>query len=94
MSPAKLPDLSGVRYAIDADDKICFVDEAWGRFAQANDGSELAQPAIIGQALWNHISDETTRKLYQQIVARVRKGQVARLFLNIHGQIIMFRCAF
>jgi len=85
VSPAKLPDLSGVRYAIDADDKICFVDEAWGRFAQANDGSELAQPAIIGQALWNHISDETTRKLYQQIVARVRKGQVARFRLRCDG---------
>ena len=85
MSSAKLPALSGARYAIDADDKICFVDEGWRQFAEENDGSELAQPAIIGQLLWNHISDETTRKLYQQIVARVRKGQVARFRLRCDG---------
>lgn len=76
---------TGVRYAINADDNICSFDEGWVQFASANDGPELAQPAIIGKSLWKYISDETTLKLYQQIVSRVREGRSARFSLRCDG---------
>lgn len=79
------PVSTGVRYAIDADDNICSVDKGWAQFAAANDGPELAQPAIIGTSLWQYISDDTTLRLYQQIVSRVREGRSARFSLRCDG---------
>ncbi len=77
--------ISRVRYAIDATDKVCFVDDAWGLFADANDGAELTRTTMLGRSLWECISDHTTRNLYQQIVARVRKGQPAQFTLRCDG---------
>jgi hypothetical protein len=74
-----------VRYAIDAADRICFVDDAWGSFATANDGAELTRSAVIGQSLWDCISDPATRALYKQLVARVRQGQIAEFTLRCDG---------
>jgi hypothetical protein len=74
-----------IRYAIDAADKICFVDDAWGVFAVANDGAELTRSAILGRSLWDCISDHTTRTLYRRVVARVRQGQIAELSLRCDG---------
>lgn len=74
-----------IRYAIDAEDRICFVDEGWRRFAQANDGEELVGPSTLGRSIWDGISDPTTRALYQQIVARVRQGRSARFTLRCDG---------
>jgi hypothetical protein len=79
------PIATGVRYAIDADDNICFVDGGWAQFAETNDGLELLQASIIGKPLWNYISDETTRSLYQQMVARVREGRSAQFSLRCDG---------
>jgi len=69
---------SGVAYEIAADDTIRFVDDRWNRFAEINDGAELQKPAILGQSLWDFIADETTVSLYQQLIARVREGRIAR----------------
>lgn len=74
-----------IRYIIDADDRIVYVDPAWSRFAEANDGGELRHPDILGQSLWDHVSDATTRTLYQRIVARVRQGKLARFTLRCDG---------
>jgi len=74
-----------VRYAIDADDKICFVDDAWGLFAEANDGAELTRAAMLGRSLWDCISDHTTRTLYRQVIDRVRSGQLAEFTLRCDG---------
>ena len=74
-----------VRYAIDVEDKISFFDEGWCRFAEANDGAELTRPAILGQSLWDSITDPTTRQIYQQIVSRVRLGKLARFTLRCDG---------
>lgn len=73
---------SSMRYTIDAEDKICFVDEAWCQFAEANDGAVLTRLAVLGHSLWDYITDETTCKLYQQIVSRVRQGKLARFTLR------------
>lgn len=73
---------SDVRYAIDAEDNICFVDEGWYKFADANGGDRLEPPDILGRSLWDCISDPTTRDLYQQIVDRVRQGKSANFTLR------------
>ncbi|MGE3465313.1 MAG: hypothetical protein AB7J13_00130 [Pyrinomonadaceae bacterium] len=82
---SELRSLSCVRYTIDADDKICFVDDGWCEFAEANDGSDLKRAVILGQSIWDHITDSTTSRLYQQIVSRVRQGKLARFTLRCDG---------
>ena len=74
-----------VRYLIDADDRISFVDDGWCRFAAANGSEELMPPTIIGQSLWDHIIDETTARLYRQIVSGVRKGDSTCFTLRCDG---------
>ncbi|MCH8537333.1 MAG: hypothetical protein LAT66_06115 [Alkalimonas sp.] len=78
-------DESIVRYGIDAEDNISFVDEGWSRFAQENDGAELMPPEILGQSLWDSITDPETCHIYQKIVSRVRQGKLARFTLRCDG---------
>lgn len=73
---------AGVRYRINGRDEIAFVDEAWDRFASTNDGAEIAASEVLGRSLWDFISDGATRQLYQQIVARVRRGGQAQFKLR------------
>lgn len=73
---------SGVSYEIAADDTIRCVDDRWNRFAETNDGAELQKPAILGQSLWNFITDETTAAIYRQMIARVRDKHSARFRLR------------
>ena len=76
---------SVVTYVISADDKISFVDEGWCDFARANDGDDLLPPRIIGQSLWQHISDPTTADLYRQIITRIRSGNSSQFNLRCDG---------
>lgn len=73
---------AGVRYTINERDELTSVGGAWDRFAIANGGSQLVGDGVIGRVLWKFISDEHTRYLYRQIVARVRLGQLARFTLR------------
>ncbi|MCH8533210.1 MAG: hypothetical protein LAT65_20405 [Saccharospirillum sp.] len=74
-----------VRYRIDAEDNISFVGEGWSQFAEANDGAELVRPEILGQSLWNSITDPVTCHIYQKIVSRVRQGKLAKFTLRCDG---------
>ena len=76
---------SGVRYTIDANDRISSVDEGWCKFAEANGNDDLMPPNIIGQSLWTHISDATTADLYRQILARIRTGTSSSFSLRCDG---------
>lgn len=62
-------------YWLDAKDKICFVNEAYDRFAAANGGPAVASPAVLHQSIWNYITDSTTRQIYRNMLARVRAGR-------------------
>lgn len=73
---------SGVRYLINSRDQICFVDEAWHRFALAIDGAEVVGDAVISRPLWDFITDDSTRLLYQTLIERVRQGATARFTLR------------
>lgn len=80
-----MSDEANIRYVIDADDNISFVDESWYRFAAANDGGGLENANVLGRSLWEFIADAPTRRLYQQIVARVRQGKRTRFTLRCDG---------
>lgn len=78
-------DQQSIRYVIDAEDRISFVNESWNSFAAANDGAGLKGADVLGQSLWDFIADAATRRLYQQIVTRVRAGQLMRFTLRCDG---------
>ncbi len=80
MTPMNSP--ATIRYVINAEDQISFVDESWDRFADANDGAGLEGASILGRSLWDFIADAPTLQLYQQIVARVRQGRLTRFTLR------------
>ena len=60
-------------YRIDRSDVITAVNDAWEPFAQANDASHLAN--VLGQSVWDHVSDDTTRQVYRDLIAGVRRGR-------------------
>lgn len=79
-----MPQTIPVRYRVDAGNRIIAVNDAWDRFAEANDGHHLLGAAVVGMPLFNYITDPTTRLLYTTMLDRVR-GR--RMPLLIH-----FRC--
>jgi len=76
---------AGVRYRINDQNEIVFVDETWDWFAEANDGAEIVASSVLGRNLWDFISDGATRQLYRQMVARVREGGQAQFKLRCDG---------
>ncbi len=76
---------SDVRYVINANDEITFVGDSWNQFSAANDGDGLTGEQILGRSLWDFIADESTRQLYQQIVTRVRQGNLTQFTLRCDG---------
>lgn len=59
-------------YLVDAEDRITFVDENWLAFAGENGPPKLTAETVIGQPLWNFVSEITTRHIYQLLMGRVR----------------------
>lgn len=64
-----------IEYQIDNRDLIFYVTENWDDFAITNNAPHLTRAAVIGQELWNYITDEETRHLYRHMVKRVRRNQ-------------------
>lgn len=75
----------GVRYRVNDRDRIVFLDEGWDVFACANDGPDLTGANVLGRSLWDFISDATTRRLYETILGRVRRGLPARFPFRCDG---------
>lgn len=71
-----------ITYRIDSADIIRSVNPAWDEFADANDARHLVSDAVVGSCLLSHISDPTTRHVYEVIIARVRSGCEARFRLR------------
>jgi len=67
-------------YTVDDADRISSVNAAWSDFARRNDGGALLQPTVIGQRLFDSISDATSREVYRAILKRVRRGAEAVRF--------------
>ncbi|MEQ1517948.1 MAG: hypothetical protein ABL931_15825 [Usitatibacteraceae bacterium] len=63
-----------VVYWLDANDQICFVNEAYDRLATAYAAGEVASSAVLKQSIWDYITDTTTRQIYRILLTRVRAG--------------------
>lgn len=71
-----------IRYWIDANDELVYVNEAWTRFALQNRGDMLSGGRILGRSLWEFISDPATCNIYRSLVGKVRAGSTARFTLR------------
>lgn len=60
-------------YRVDAQDRIQHMDSVWLAFALENGASSLTERLVKGTSLWDHVTDASTRHLYQIILARVRE---------------------
>jgi len=69
-------------YHVNARDEVVFVNSAWNTHAQSHGGAALGGDQVLGRNLWEFISDLPTRRLYEQIFARVRLGCPARFPLR------------
>lgn len=67
-----------VVYWLDANDQICFVNEAYDRFATAHAVGQVASSAVLKQSIWDYITDTTTRQIYRIVLTRVRAGHAIR----------------
>lgn len=67
-----------VRYELDGDDRIVFVNEAWSAFALANGAPHLSGDAVLGRLLWDFIADDSTRQAYRTVMTCVRDGDQSR----------------
>ncbi len=74
------PAAEGVRYRINANDEMVFVDDAWDRTAAGMSGPKA--PTVVGKRLWEFIGDGPTRRIYREILNRVRDGCVAQFSLR------------
>jgi hypothetical protein len=61
-----------ILYRIDGADCFMEVGGAWGAFADANEGPELAPELVLGRSLWDYVGDLTTRQIYRTMLRHVR----------------------
>jgi hypothetical protein len=77
---------SDLQYRLDAQDKICSVNEEWHSFAAANEARNLLASDIIGRQLWDFIGDIETQHIYRELHRRVRTQSVpVRLSFRCDG---------
>ena len=72
------------RYRLDPADRISSVDGWWLAFAKENGAPDLVEAAILGRSIWDFISGEATRRLYEEIHDLVR--------LSSHPAVVPLRC--
>jgi hypothetical protein len=63
-----------VCYELNASDLIVGVNEAWQTFAVANGAAHLLRDRILGRPIWDFISDDATRLVYDIVFRQVRDG--------------------
>jgi hypothetical protein len=64
-----------VRYWIDALDRLVEVNDAWNIFAVENGAAELTRDRVLGQPIWQYVSDQTTQELYRSLIAVARESK-------------------
>jgi hypothetical protein len=64
--------LAAFDYAVDGDDIIVSVGDDWLKFARDNGAPELSRNSVIGHSLWEYVSGNSTRELYEVIFRRAR----------------------
>lgn len=65
-----------VIYRIDGEDRIFYVNEAWGTFARENQGEAVAGIAVVGgRLLWDFVADLQTVHIFKLMLDKVRGKQ-------------------
>ncbi len=67
-----------IRYTLNDSDEIVAVNDDWDAFATANGAPHLAAGQVLGRSLWEFVTDDTTRLLYRDVLARVRRDRAIR----------------
>jgi hypothetical protein len=62
------------RYLLDDEDSIVWVDGWWLAFAKENGAPELNETSVVGHAIWEFITGEPTKRLYEELHERVRNS--------------------
>ena len=60
-------------YAIDKNDLITEVSDAWLEFAVSNGADNLRREDVVGRSLWDFLSSRDTVNLYGQLLSKVRE---------------------
>lgn len=64
-----------IRYHIDQEDRIRYIDENWDVFAFSNQSPELGRTNVINKNLFDFIQNWDCRHIYQILFKRVRDTQ-------------------
>ncbi|MCC6798350.1 MAG: hypothetical protein IT366_24770 [Candidatus Hydrogenedentes bacterium] len=64
-----------VRYAIDSNDTIDFVNKDWDAFAFQNSGAEVLGDKVLGRSIWDFMADAQTCEFYRIMLEQVRGGR-------------------
>ncbi|MCE9610201.1 MAG: hypothetical protein K8R23_08320 [Chthoniobacter sp.] len=75
-------DFTEISYTIDPQDHLLTVSSEWVDFALKNHGDGLTPEYVKGRSLWDFITDEPTRELYEAVLAHVRSGPTTDLVLR------------
>lgn len=67
-----------LEYAVDREDRICRVCDRWDRVAEDAGASHLVAGRVVGSVLWDHVTDPTTRLLWEALAAAVRSTGLHR----------------
>jgi len=60
-------------YEVDRGDRLVAASDNWNGFAACNGAVELTIEAIRGKPIWQYIADPTTREIYRDLFAEVRR---------------------
>jgi hypothetical protein len=71
MSMRQVADHRQFVHRIDAEDRICLVNDAWLAFANEN-GWRIDAAAVLGSDLMAHLCDPQTRHIYRLLIDRAR----------------------
>lgn len=61
-----------LEYAVDREDRISRVCDRWDRVAEDAGAPQLVAGRVVGSFLWGHVTDPTTRLLWEALAAAAR----------------------
>jgi hypothetical protein len=61
-------------YRVDEADRLVWVDSWWLAFARENGAADLTEAAVLGRSLWDYVTGDDTKRLYQDIHGRIRSS--------------------
>lgn len=73
-----MPDTPDIVYRINQRDEIVSVSDSWDPFATANAGNQVTSREVVGRPLWDFVTDPSTREIYRQVLARIRRGSTVQ----------------